>query len=477
MKTLNKMTIAAVLAATMGTASAVIFTGTNATESNLPTSFEFSMPGISDIATGDGLSALTQINTILDGTSSGTQGGTSIQKDAFWSAFVSDKKVQIFRFDHAEPFIEELIFTVTGEAYGTKLGGAVGYFDAAEVLTGSVSQPSTAKTDLLAKASNVTGSTGNYLDGKLKATGNAAVALLSKLGFSKMTGLLGAYGSTQSTDADGNVTASLALVENTDTVIVKPVDSSHIAALLVTEASSIIEDINDANIDAPAFANANDLIGQIAAQLKSGYILDVGKAATAVNSVIGQHNNFLSASVVAQAKLLKPIIKNIGLQIAAVELGKTLKTADVCAGGTGSDDCVAVGLKFVDISNQITIINADVSAYQSAIDAIEVLTENIIKFNAKANGFTSGATTTYNLDGTVDVAGSGAAGDIEAQFGTITVVEGTALYNNLVSDEAGTTTGAAADLFDAFGTFADTDLDIEDFNASVTIDGVEVELR
>ena len=480
MKTLNKMTIAAVLAATMGTASAVTFTGTDAAESNLPSSFEFSMPGISAIATGDGLSALTQINTILDGTSSGTQGGTSINKDAFWSAFVSDKKVQIFRFDHAEPFIEELIFTVTGEAYGTvNVSGTVttGYFNAEDIITGPSHTPSTAKADLMAKASNVTGSNGTYLDGKLEATGKAAVALLSKLGFSKMTGLLGAYGSTQSTDADGNVTASLSLVENTTTVIVKPVDSSHIAALLVTEAATIMTDINAANIDAPAFANANDLIGQIAAQLKSGYILDVGKAATAVNSVIGQHNNFLSASVVAQAKLLKPIIKNIGLQIAAVELGKTLKTANVCSGGTGSEDCVAVGLKFVDISKQITDVNADVSAYQAAVDAIEVLTDNIIKFNAKAEGFTSGATTTYNTDGSVDVAGTGAAGDIEAQFGTITVVEGTALYNDLVSDEAGTTTGAAADLFDAFGTFSDTDLDIEDFNASVTIDGVEVELR
>ena len=476
MKTIYKMTIAAVLAATMGAASAVKFTGTNATESNLPDSFEFSMPGVSDVLTGPGLSALTQINTILDGTSSGTQGGTNIDKDLFWSAFVSDKKVQIFRFDHAEPFIEELIFTVTGEAYN---GNA--YVAAEDVATSSivnnVTINSNAKADFLAKASNVTDSDGNsigsYIDGQLKATGEAAVALLSKLGFSQMTGALGDYTSTQATDATtGNITASLSLDENVTSVIVKPTNGNHIAALLVTESSTIIADINAANIKGVAFTSANDLIGKIAAQLKSGYILDVGAAATAINSVLDQHNNFLGASVVAQAKLLKPIIKNIGLQIAAVELGKTIKTSNLCNGGTGSEDCVSVGLKFVDISAQITTVNADVAAYQTAVDAIETLTNNIIEFNLKADGFSSGNTTEYDSNGVITKAGSGAAGDIEAQFGTITVVEGTVLFNQLVADEANST-NTAPDLTDAFGTVVG---DIEDFDSSITIDGELVDL-
>ena len=57
--------------------------------------------------------------------------------------------------------------------------------------------------------------------------------------------------------------------------------------------------------------------------------LDVISATAAVDAVIAQHNSFLGASVVVEAKKLKDVIKNIGYQIAAAELGKT-------AGNNGS---------------------------------------------------------------------------------------------------------------------------------------------
>ena len=60
--------------------------------------------------------AITNINAILDAVQ--TTGGSDIDNDAYWKSFVEDKKTQVFHYDKAAPMIEELVFTVTGEAFG-----------------------------------------------------------------------------------------------------------------------------------------------------------------------------------------------------------------------------------------------------------------------------------------------------------------------------------------------------------------------
>ena len=80
--------------------------------------------------------------------------------------------------------------------------------------------------------------------------------------------------------------------------------------------------VTAATLNEQAYVNANELIKLIAAELQNGYILNVAAATTALDTVIGRHNLFLGATVVQEAGKIKQIIKNIGLQTAAVGVGK-----------------------------------------------------------------------------------------------------------------------------------------------------------
>ena len=100
------MTVAAVLAATMGTAAlAAVVPG-------LPTGV-FQAQGDSFDMDGAGVVAITNINDILN--SVGGTAGANISTDMFWSSFAEPTKTQVFNYADAKPLIAELIFTVSGE--------------------------------------------------------------------------------------------------------------------------------------------------------------------------------------------------------------------------------------------------------------------------------------------------------------------------------------------------------------------------
>ena len=387
MKTLNKMITAATLAATIGSAMATAVPGVTSG------TFEFSQPGIT--ATPDaglGFDAITNINKILDAVgSNGTgTGGTDIDNDRFWNAMVDPTERNVFEYTAAAPMIEELIFTVTGEIFvGVGVGSvdANGYRKALPINTGTGIDEI---GDMEAKDS-VSGNAGKYRNADLKGTKTAAIQLLTLLGLTTNMGNVG-----------------------DEVVITKTSGATPDIQALATDVSSagIIEHVKSASIDAQGFDNANKLIKLIAEQLKTGFILDVKNAQTVVAAIAAQHNGFLVASIVDEAKKLKDIIKYIGVQEAAVAIGKNAKGNCTNANNNSSTVCVKIGESFQDLIGKLPATSSVVD-YNLALAAVDKFADHIIAFN----GVVSTSPVDHNA--------------ITSQFGTITVDKTSQLYADL----------------------------------------------
>ena len=419
MKTINKMTIAAVLAATMG-ASAMAATAVPGLPSDVDNVHIFEFNGSSSL-TG-GATAITNINDIIAAVGNGAtdsdgnlitgSAGSTINNGAFWKSFISDEKVKVFYYDEAKADIAELIFLVDGTALDTN-GTSATEGDYIEASIAFTSGGSNAKADFLAD---------NVIDGKkLKVTGKNAILLLDSLSFTT-TGS-GDFGkATYDTDAK-----TVDMTYKADTLVHTSGNIDAKAEILSTDnGAGFLAKVSDASVNEAAFVRANQLIDLIAAQLRNGYILDTANAAVAVEAVIVQHNAFLGASIVQKARSIKDLVKTIGLQIAATEVGKVAKAACVSdAGVTDAKDvaCIKVGTKFYSIAEEIT--SADDGAklaadYNVALDHISGFADSLIAFNTTVNGYV----------------GSDAADSIEDQFGTILVNENSVTYTELEAASA-----------------------------------------
>ena len=419
MKTLNKIMIAATVAMTTSVASAYAVPGLSSTfSSNIDTSQLLDTPGAD---------AITNVNAILEAV--GATDGTTIDKDAFWNSFIQSEATKIFDYSAAKPLIAQLVFNVLDE-------------------TQSVNDGSWADNDTSVNAfENATAGViaGTTHKGDLAVKGEAAVTLLTTIGFTKVSSAtLGAYDPAATT------------VELTfDPLASGELDSptSEIAKTNLLAASATIGDLVDAaRINAAAFNNANDLIHAIASKMTNAITLDVISATAAVDAVIAQHNSFLGASVVLEAKKLKDVIKNVGYQIAAANLGKT--AGDLCMDGIISQysviGCTTVGEKFQDISTKVTGL-ADITVFSSALTALEGFADNLIAFNLGGDVTTTNGV--LNVPAAASYDSTATAQLITDEFGQIIVLGGV---------QRGATSLWAIDTADAF--------DIEGFDGELFVD-------
>ena len=447
MKTINKITIAAVLAATMGTAAALTVPG-------MPAGTDFEFNG----ANASSNSAITNITDILTAVS-GEGAGTNIDQAAFWNSFISDAPVKVFYYTQAEDYIEELIFTVEGKA--RMMNG--NYADASQFdFTGKLDSDAnfvSAKDTLEAK---VSAQGNNYKDGELKITGDNAMALLTKLGF------------VTSQNGNGNLMTQ-------DGVVTELVSGGKTGATVATElladktqsgtaGSGFIASVVGAKVDDVSFARANQLIDLISKQLRNGYILDTANATSAVAQIVEHHNAFLGASIVDKAKSLKAVIKNIGLQTAASVVTQGLGA--VCTEGAVITDvvtgaataCVDMAQKVVDINAKTILVGkADsdfglktAQDYNDALDVIDAFADNLIAFNSDSLAGNYGT-------------GSAANDSISAQFGTITVREVDSTDSDYATSIYGQLVTAGTNPF-AFSDWADDAIDLDGFTEAFTLD-------
>ena len=419
------MIIAATLAATMGVASAYTVPGLSSTfSSNIDTSQLTDTPGAD---------AITNVNQILEAV--GATDGTKIEKDAFWNSFIQSEATKIFDYSAAKPLIAQLVFNVLDETQSLNDGTwadndtSVSAFESG---TAGVIAGTTHKGDLAIK-------------------GEAAVTLLTTIGFTKVsTDALGDYDKNATTvvlDFDPMASGELSS------------PTAEVAKVKLLAASATIGDLVDAaRINAAAFNNANDLIHAIASKMTNAITLDVISATAAVDAVIAQHNSFLGASVVLEAKKLKDVIKNIGYQIAAANLGKSASVDGICKTGNVSQysdpACTIIGEKFQDISTKVTGL-ADIATFTTALNALEGFADNLIAFNLGGDVTVTDGTIVSTL--TVPAAGSysssAAAQLITDEFGQIIVLGG---------ELRGATSLWAIDTTDAF--------DIEGFDGELFVD-------
>ena len=396
MKNLYKMTIAATLAVTMGVVSAYEVPGLSSTfSSNIDTSGYTLTPGAD---------AITNVNAILEAV--GATDGTDIDKDAFWNSFIQSEAKKIFDYSAAKPLIAQLVFNVLDE-------------------TQSVNDGSWADNDTSVSSfeSNTAGIVaGTTHKGDLAVKGEAAVTLLTTIGFTKVSqATLGAYDPAATTvELTFDPTAAAELTA----------PSAEIAKTNLLAVSATIGDLVDAaRINADAFNNANDLITQIASKMTNAITLDVISATAAVDAIIAQHNSFLGASVVVEAKKLKDVIKNIGYQIAAAKLGQTAGKEGICMVGNVSQysdiACTTVGEKFQDISTKISGL-ANITDFTTALNKLEGFADNIIAFNLGGDvTVTDGiVTTTLTVPAAKDYDSTATAQLISDEFGQIIVLGG-----------------------------------------------------
>ena len=385
------MIIAATLAATMGVASAVGI-------DNLPQQNDVNFTGSIFEANGStldvnlsGYVGIANVNAILDAV--GDTDGSDISTDNFWKSFVEPTKTEVFYYLQAKPLIAELVFTVTGEVNDNGT-----WKDTRDTDTwgSSVTALATAMTD---KDSAVSG---KVLDGQLKVTGAKAVELLKALDFTggPATGTIGSHTCANSVNSsvdcsiDGNVIVTLAAAD------LVAAGSTGVDILGGDSGVTFQKRVTDARLSSTqAFVNANTLIDLIAAQLKDGYILNVANATKAVKGVIDQHNGFLSATVVESAKSLKKVIKIIGLQVAAAEVGKVADAACTKTLTIKDPTCVTIGGKFKDILSKVDLTNSqdNADAYETALNTIDQFAQSIIDFNGTVGTFDA-TTTASDID-------------------------------------------------------------------------------
>ena len=475
------MTIAAILAATtMGSALAAA-----TTVPGIPSdTFQFNKIGTSDVdLNGSGSVAIDNVNAILAAVS---QGGATIDTDAFWKSFVSPTRVEIFDYASAKPMIEELVYIVKGEysdsgswvdtndgstdgvyfagkagdrfsslASGTvsletvetDAGGTVGGDETISGFTMAGTSWTQAELEVIAdKKVGDDEFLTRWSNGQLEAKGTAAVSLLTTIGYTGTAGVLGKI------DSDYNLTSDAVDVDN----FVNP-ESDDKAALITTilaSGSTFVADAEAAKVDAVAFTTANTLIDLIADQLKDGYILDVAAATAAVDGIIDHHNDYLSASIMADAINLKKVIKNLYLQTAAAEVGLVADGFCTNSGGNATpkvDACVEVGQGFDRIATKIFDLGSvSVVDYNDAITRIKTLAGNLGSFNT-AN------VTAYAASDITDA--------IEDQFGTILVKDDSAAYLHL---EDPNTTGNKFGVSDWTNGTAKSDVTITDSDGNVS---------
>ena len=342
MKTLNKIMIAATVAMATSVASAYEVPGLSSTfSSNIDTS---------KLTVTPGADAITNVNEILEAV--GATDGTTIDKDAFWNSFIQSEATKIFDYSAAKPLIAQLVYNV---------------LDQTQSINDSTSWTDSDTTVASFEQNTLGVIAGTTHRGNLSEKGNAAVTLLTTIGFTKVsTADLGAYDTSATT-------VGLTFDPMASGELAAP--TAEIAKTKLLAASATIGDLVDAaRINAAAFNNANDLIHAIASKMTNAITLDVISATAAVDAVIAQHNSFLGASVVLEAKKLKDVIKNIGYQIAAANLGKTAGNEGICMTGIVSQysdpACTIVGEKFQDISTKVTGL-ADIGEFTTALNALE----------------------------------------------------------------------------------------------------------
>ena len=402
--------IAATVAMTIGTASAYDVPGLNSAV--FQTNIDVETPAA-------GSAAITNINAILDAV--GQTDGSTIDKDAFWQSFIQSEAVKYFNFSNAKPLIAKLVFNVLGE---TQNGAGVWNY-------------SSTKTAADFKSDNSLDASEVVYRGDLKVKGQAAIDLLVAIGYNKIdTTALGHYDTSAST-----VETTFDPTQVTD--FAAPTGAVAQAKLLdTTNPFDVAAMVSAAKINADAFNQANSLIALIALEVSDAITLDVVTAAKAVDAVIAKHNSFLGASVVAEAQKLKSVIKTIGYQIAAATLGKTAGDVGVCKNTDSNSQhtdisCVKVGEKFQDISTKIIAIDANVTNYTTALNALEGFANNLIAFNLGGDVTvqvetvdSTGAGTGVFVDATVTVPGAvdyvsgDASAAITAEFDKIVVVGG-----------------------------------------------------
>ena len=506
-KTIKQMFLAAGVAMAMGTVSAAPVHG-------LPSGM-FEANGASFDENGVGSLAITNINDILAAVN--TTSGSDIDNTKFWQSFVEDTKTETFNYTGAAPLIQELVYTVLGEAKNAA-GWNAGAASGMENLTSNISRvysqseleqqagfkvgddDGTGVLYTLADLEANTGlsttveSKGNYTNGNIKVTGENAIKLLAALNFEDRNGNVVSHSNfgavncanpddsaltgcaTSQANNDANVLNTDVTLQNDISTSVSTTTTSVSADVIANGGNTFKGLVAAAELNETAFINANVLIRDIAAKLENGYILDVAAATNAVTQVIGQHNAFLGASIVDTAHSIKDTIKIMGLQVAAAEVGKVAGTS--CT-GTGQSiigkACVAIGSKFKDILTDIgSIDNAKVvSDYNDALAVIDGFADDLITFNAS------------------NLAGGYVAGDkfsaIQGQFGTVTVTidedsdDATdTFYESLVRGDLDNGDGTGNPITSANWTIdvdGDLDFEFEDFNGTIDINGDNAELH
>ena len=305
MKTLNKMIIAASIAATMGSS---IATGVPGLDSS---TFSFSKPGISvgDATKAGGL-AIAKMNSIMDAVKS--TGGSDVSKTHFWNAMVDPTERNVFNYTNAKPMIEELIFTVTGEVYNANKTGADKYEDATGTLiTDWTANKKSSVAIVDANGALVLDADGNktygkYVDGQLSTTRTAAVNLMTVLGYAMSTDTTILQGDTEAHPYAVKFTkiasGSAGYVASTDVADLVTDGSDTSTSALALSTSTIGTAVAAAELDADGFNNANKLIELIANELKAGFILNVDNATVTLAAIADKHTGFLSASLIRDAK-------------------------------------------------------------------------------------------------------------------------------------------------------------------------------